>query len=257
MLDDGLSSRALARGRGRGLPRAVLQEELGCRSRHRAFFDSVPWDLMLKAVAHHTDQKWIVTYVERWLKAPMQRPDGTLVPRVKGTPQGGPISPCLANLFLHYGLDAWLVREFPTVQFERFEDDAVIHCVSESQARLVPDAVARRLVKVGLELHPEKTRIVYCKDSRRSGALRRFGQNVWEARVCGEWSSRARGGRASARTLRSRTPSQMWGATCGVCAAVALALSGWPRMPSSIAGCPGRGRRLRCGWLRLSWRGFA
>ena len=135
----------------------------------RAFFDSVPWDLMLKAVAHHTDQKWVVLYVERWLKAPMQRSDGTLVPRVKGTPQGSPISPCLANLFLHYGLDAWMVREFPAVQFERFADDAVIHCVSESQARLVRDAVARRLVEVGLELHPDKTRIVYCKDSSRRG----------------------------------------------------------------------------------------
>ncbi len=67
----------------------------------RAFFDSVPWDLMLKAVAHHSDQKWIVLYVERWLKAPMQKPDGTLVPRVKGTPQGSPISPLLVNLFLH------------------------------------------------------------------------------------------------------------------------------------------------------------
>jgi RNA-directed DNA polymerase len=135
----------------------------------RAFFDSVPWDLMLKAVAHHTDQKWIVLYVERWLKAPMQRPDGTLVPRVKGTPQGSPISPCLANLFLHYGLDAWMERTFPTIPFERFADDAVIHCVSERQARFVRDAVARRLVEVGLELHPDKTRIVYCKDSRRRG----------------------------------------------------------------------------------------
>jgi RNA-directed DNA polymerase len=116
---------------------------------------------MLKAVTRHTDQKWIVLYVERWLKAPMQRADGTLVPRVKGPPQGSPISPCLANLFLHYGLDAWMVREFLTIQFfERFADDAVIHCVSESQARLVRDAVARRLVEVGLELHPDKTRIV-------------------------------------------------------------------------------------------------
>ena len=106
----------------------------------RAFFDSVPWKLMLKAVAHHTDQKWIVLYVERWLKAPMQKPDGTLAPRVKGTPQGSPISPCLANLFLHYGLDAWVQRTFPSVQFERFADDAVIHCVSESQARMVRDA---------------------------------------------------------------------------------------------------------------------
>jgi RNA-directed DNA polymerase len=135
----------------------------------RAFFDSVSWDLMLKAVRHHTDQKWIVLYVERWLKAPMRRPDGILAPRVKGTPQGSPISPCLANLFLHYALDAWMAREFPAVPFERFADDAVIHCVSESQARLVRDALARRLVEVGLELHPDKTRIVYCKDSNRRG----------------------------------------------------------------------------------------
>ena len=135
----------------------------------RAFFDSVPWELMLRAVAHHTDQKWVVMYVERWLKAPMQGPDGTLVQRVKGTPQGSPISPVLANLFLHYGLDAWMAREFPTVPFERFADDAVIHCVGERQARQVRDAVARRLAEVGLELHPDKTRIVYCKDSNRRG----------------------------------------------------------------------------------------
>ena len=135
----------------------------------RAFFDSVPQDLMLKAVRHHTDQTWLVLYVERWLKAPMQRLNGTLIPRVKGTPQGSPISPVLANLFLHYGLDAWMAREFPAVPFERFADDAVIHCVSESQARFVRDAVARRLADVGLELHPDKTRIVYCKDSNRRG----------------------------------------------------------------------------------------
>jgi RNA-directed DNA polymerase len=135
----------------------------------RSFFDSVSWELMRRAVVRHSDQKWVVMYVERWLKAPMQKPDGTLVARVKGTPQGSPISPLLANLFLHYALDAWMVREFPAVPFERFADDAVIHCVSERQARLVRDAVARRLADVGLELHPDKTRIVYCKDSNRQG----------------------------------------------------------------------------------------
>jgi RNA-directed DNA polymerase len=135
----------------------------------RAFFDSVPWDLMLRAVGRHSDQKWVVMYVERWLRAPMQKPDGTLVQRVKGTPQGSPISPVLANLFLHYGLDAWMARDFPAIPFERFADDAVIHCVSERQARFVRDAVARRLAEVGLELHPDKTRIVYCKDSNRRG----------------------------------------------------------------------------------------
>jgi RNA-directed DNA polymerase len=133
----------------------------------KAFFDSVSWDLMLKAVARHTDQKWVLLYVERWLQAPMLMPDGTLAPRMKGTPQGGPISPLIANIFLHYAFDMWMVRKFPTIWFERFADDVVAHCVTERQARMVLDAIGRRLVEVGLLMHPDKTRIVYCKDSRR------------------------------------------------------------------------------------------
>jgi group II intron reverse transcriptase/maturase len=133
----------------------------------KAFFDSVPWDLMLKAVERHTDSKWVMLYVERWLKAPMLMPDGTLKARTKGTPQGGPVSPLLANLFLHYGFDMWMSREFPAVTFERFADDAVIHCVTERQARQVREAIGGRLADIGLELHPGKTKLVYCKDSRR------------------------------------------------------------------------------------------
>ena len=86
---------------------------------------------MLRAVVRHSDQKWVVLYVERWLKAPMQKPDGTLVQRVKGTPQGSPISPVLANLFLHYALDAWMARKFPTIPFERFADDGVPRTLKE------------------------------------------------------------------------------------------------------------------------------
>jgi len=133
----------------------------------KAFFDSVSWELMLKAVARHTDQKWVLMYVERWLRASMQMPDGTKVARVKGTPQGGPISPLIANIFLHYGFDLWMNRKFPGVHFERFADDVVVHCVTESQARYVRDAIGRRLAEIGLELHPDKTKVVYCKDSRR------------------------------------------------------------------------------------------
>ena len=133
----------------------------------KAFFDSVSWDLTLKAVARHTDQKWILLYVERWLKAPMLMADGTLTKRTKGTPQGGPISPLLANLFLHYGLDTWMAREYPGVRFERFADDAVIHCVSEEQARQMRDAIGCRFADIGLTLHPDKTKLVYCKDSNR------------------------------------------------------------------------------------------
>jgi RNA-directed DNA polymerase len=124
---------------------------------------------MLKAVARHTDQGWILLYVKRWLQAPLQQPDGTLVARDRGTPQGSAISPVLANLYLHYAFDMWLARTFPAVAFERYCDDAVIHCASEEQARQVRDALAARLAQVGLELHPEKTRIVYCKDVDRRG----------------------------------------------------------------------------------------
>ena len=121
----------------------------------------------LRALERHTDQKWVRLYVARWLKAPMLMPDGTMVARVKGTPQGGPISPLIANIFLHHGFDAWMTREYPGVQFERFADDVVVHCVTERQARHVREAIGRRLVDIGLQLHPDKTKIVYCKDSRR------------------------------------------------------------------------------------------
>ncbi|KAB1927201.1 hypothetical protein F8271_29865 [Micromonospora sp. ALFpr18c] len=134
------------------------------------FFDSVPWDMMVKAVEADTDLPWVLLYVKRWLEAPLQLTDGSLQVRDRGTPQGSAISPILANLFLHYAFDTWLVREFPGVSFERYVDDAVVHCVSEGQARQVLSALSRRMAEVGLELHPDKTRIVYCKDSNRRGS---------------------------------------------------------------------------------------
>ena len=135
----------------------------------RAFFDSVPHDLLLKAVAHHTDERWVLLYVERWLKAPMLMPDGTLVLREKGTPQGSPISPLLANLFMHYAFDHWMDREHPGCHFERYADDIVAHCDSQEQARALRVDIAARLGALGLELHPDKTRVVYCKDGHRRG----------------------------------------------------------------------------------------
>lgn len=133
------------------------------------FFDSVPWDLLVKAVDAHTDAVWVKLYVERWLAAPLKMPDGSLLDREYGTPQGAPVSPVLANLFLHYAFDLWMDREFPTVWFERYADDAVLHCVSERQAVKVLSALEDRLAEVGLRLHPDKTRIVYCKDGKRRG----------------------------------------------------------------------------------------
>jgi RNA-directed DNA polymerase len=136
----------------------------------KSFFDSLSHSLVLKAVAHHTDLRWILLYVERWLKAPLQLEDGTLKPRDRGSPQGSAISPVLANIFLHYALDMWLTREFPDIPFERYADDAILHCKSKQQAQIVLDAIIERLAQVGLELNLDKTRIVYCKDSNRTGS---------------------------------------------------------------------------------------
>jgi len=136
----------------------------------RAFFDSVPHDLLLKAVAHHTSERWVLLYIERWLKAPMQMLDGTLATREMGTPQGSPISPLLANLFMHYAFDRWMDREHPGCPFERYADDVVVHCGSKDEARSLRDAIADRLGTLGLELHPEKTKIVFCKDANRRGS---------------------------------------------------------------------------------------
>jgi RNA-directed DNA polymerase len=133
------------------------------------FFDSVPWDLIVKAVEVVTDTPWVLLYVKRWLAAPLQRPDGTLLERDKGTPQGSAVSPILANLFMHFAFDLWMVRNYPDCPFERFADDAVVHCVSKEQAEQVLAAIAGRMEEVGLRLHPDKTRIVYCKDGQRRG----------------------------------------------------------------------------------------
>lgn len=134
------------------------------------FFDSVDHALMVKAVEVNTDQPWVVLYVKRWLTAPLALPDGTLIERDKGTPQGSAVSPVLANLFMHYAFDSYLAREFPAVQFERYADDAVVHCVTERQAREVLAALTERLDSVGLRLHPDKTKVVYCKDAQRRGS---------------------------------------------------------------------------------------
>jgi RNA-directed DNA polymerase len=133
----------------------------------QAFFDTVPWPLMMKAVAAVTDARWVLLYVKRWLAAPLQHPDGTLRERDKGTPQGSAVSPILANLFMHYAFDTWITREHPMVRFERYADDIVVHCVSRRQAERVLADIAARMTEVGLELHPDKTRIVYCQDGTR------------------------------------------------------------------------------------------
>ncbi len=133
----------------------------------KAFFDTLDHDLVLRAVRHHTDEKWILLYVERWLTAPLQHEDGTLAARERGSPQGSAISPLLANLFMHYAFDAWMTRSFPLARWERYCDDVVVHCKSEQQAQYVLRAITERLASCKLELNPAKTCLVYCKDADR------------------------------------------------------------------------------------------
>jgi len=135
----------------------------------RGFFDHLDHSLTLRAVGKYTPCPWILLYVKRWLEAPVQQEDGTLVPREKGTPQGGVASPLLANIFLHLAFDEWMRSEHPDVPFERYADDSVTHCRTKEQAQDVLESIERRLKQCRLELHPQKTRIVYCKDDDRRG----------------------------------------------------------------------------------------
>jgi RNA-directed DNA polymerase len=121
----------------------------------------------MKTVRWHTKERWLLLYVERWLKAPFQKDDGTLVERTKGTPQGGVASPVLANLFLHYVFDLWMKRNYPLLPFCRYADDGIVHCRTESEAQSLKKALEERFKECKLELHPVKTRIVYCKNSNR------------------------------------------------------------------------------------------
>lgn len=130
-------------------------------------FDNIDHGLLLRAVRKHCQLSWVLLYIERWLTAPMEVEDGTLVARSRGTPQGGVVSPLLANLFLHYALDVWMARDMRSVRFCRYADDGVIHCKSLEQAKLVMRKLKQRLSECRLDMHPEKSRIVYCWDVNR------------------------------------------------------------------------------------------
>ena len=133
----------------------------------RGLFDNIDHTLLMRAVRKHVKCKWSLLYIERWLKAPMEMEDGSRVERTKGTPQGGVISPVLANLFLHYAFDVWMAREYPDLPWCRYADDGLVHCRTEAEAIAVKAKLAARLAECYLEMHPDKTKIVYCKHGRR------------------------------------------------------------------------------------------
>ncbi|WP_341819026.1 reverse transcriptase domain-containing protein [Wolbachia endosymbiont (group B) of Phasia obesa] len=126
-------------------------------------------ELALEAIKKHTDCKWVILYVERWMKVPIQQADGSKVVRDKGVPQGGSISPIISNIFMHHVFDMWMRQNYPTMPFERYVDDAIVHCKTQKQAEFIKVMIGKRLAEYKLKLHPEKTQIVYCKDHYRKG----------------------------------------------------------------------------------------
>jgi RNA-directed DNA polymerase len=136
----------------------------------KGLFDNIDHELLMKAVRKHTNNTWIILYIKRWLKAPLQLPDGSLVERSRGTPQGGVISPVLSNLFLHYAFDMWIVRHYPQSPWCRYADDGLVHCRTELEAKQILLELKERFGECHLELHQGKTKIAYCKDGRRKGS---------------------------------------------------------------------------------------
>ena len=134
----------------------------------KGFFDNIDHDRLMLAVQKHVPEKWCLLYIQRWLTMPVQTKSGELIQKQgKGTPQGGVISPLLANLFLHYAMDKWLEQNHPKVEFVRYADDAILHCRTKAEAEQTLEALDQRIKACGLELHPEKTKLVYCRDYRR------------------------------------------------------------------------------------------
>lgn len=133
----------------------------------KGLFDNLDHELLIKAVEKHTSNRWVILYIKRWLKAPIQMPDGILKERTRGVPQGGVISPILSNLFLHYVFDVWMSKKHPNLPWCRYADDGLVHCETEMQAKQILAELHKRYNECKLELHPDKTKIVYCKDGSR------------------------------------------------------------------------------------------
>ena len=187
----------------------------------KGLFDNIPHDLLMKAVRKHTDSKWMILYIERWLKVGIQQPDGNVTDRDCGTPQGGVISPILSNLFMHYVFDKWMERHHKGILWCRYADDGLAHCRTEKQAQKLLCELKARFQECGLEMHPEKTKIVYCKDDRRRGKHQNnqfdFLGYTFMARACRKVDTEERfygftpaASKNAQKAMRAKTKSKKW-----------------------------------------------
>jgi RNA-directed DNA polymerase len=135
----------------------------------KGLFDNIDHALLLRALEKHVKCEWAMLYIKRWLTAPLQHADGTLEERTKGTPQGGVVSPVLANLFLHYTFDVWMTKHYPDNPWCRYADDGLVHCRTEQEAQALWAALDARFAQCALTMHPDKTKVIYCKDGSRKG----------------------------------------------------------------------------------------
>jgi len=202
----------------------------------KSFFDEIDWSLLMLAVRRHTDCKWVLLYLERWLEAPVSMPDGALVTRNRGTPQGAVVSPVLANLFLHYAFDCWMRRKFPSIPFERYADDAICHCQSEAQALELRRALEQRFAECKLQLHPQKRRSSTAKtlivrgsipSGRSTFLVTHFDQE-------GLLIAKANVSSHSSQQSATRLPRRC-GAACGAGDYIAVTIWSWKKSPEGFA----------------------
>lgn len=152
----------------------------------KALFDTIPWDKLMKAVRHHTENKWAILYIERWLLAPMEDETGQRSARLSGTPQGGPLSPLLANLFMHYAFDLWMKRHYPKNPWCRYADDGIIHCRTKVEASEILAALEKRLLACGIEIHPQKTKLFIARNKAVVKSMKTLSLIFWDSRFARE-----------------------------------------------------------------------
>jgi RNA-directed DNA polymerase len=221
----------------------------------KSFFDEIDWGLLMLAVCRHTDCKWVLLYLKRWLEAPVSMPDGTLVSRDRGTPQGAVVSPVLANLFLHYAFDCWMRREYPDIPFERYADDAICHCQSEAEALELRQALEKGLRNASYNCTRRRPRLFTARTPIGRGNIPSDRSTFLGTHFVQERLSIARANASSHSFQRSvRRPPRKCGAVCGAGDCIAVTIWNWKQSPAGFARSLQAGCATMAGFTPRSFR---